>query len=98
MDIEDIPMVKITWKDAQESDGSWTPVEDILKHDCAICQDVGWMVSNDDNKIIIMRSMIVSNGTLDEPYTELEEGSAYIAIPKDWVVDLEVLQPVDLIE
>ena len=98
MDIKDIPIVKVTWQDAQESDGNWTSIEEILKHECAVCEDVGFLIVNDDEKIVVMRSMITRNGTIDKEYEELEEGSSYIAIPKGWVVDLEVLQPVELEE
>lgn len=93
MDIADIPMVVVTWRDAQESDGSWTNVEDILKHDCAICQDVGFLVLNNDDKLIVMRSMILKNGTLEDMNEELEEGSSYIAIPKCWVLNVQELVP-----
>ena len=46
MDIEDLLMVKVTWRDAQESDGNWTSIDEILKHECAVCQDVGFLVLN----------------------------------------------------
>ncbi len=98
MDIKDIPIVKVTWQDAQESGGSWTSVEEILTHDCAICEDVGFLVLNDDTKVIIMRSMIIANGSLEEAYEELEEGGSYIAIPKSWVVNIQELVPSGSIE
>jgi hypothetical protein len=83
MKIKDIPMVRLTWQDAQDSDGNWTPIEDILKHECAVAQEVGWLVYDSDDKVIIMRSRLVAE--------ELEEGGAYIAIPKDWVLKVEEL-------
>ncbi len=94
MDIKDIPIVKVTWQDAQESDGSWTSVEEILTHECAICEDVGFLIVSDDTKLIIMRSMIIANGSLGEPYEQLEEGSSYIAIPKSWVINVQELAPI----
>ena len=30
MDMKDIPMVRLTWLDAQDSDGNWTSIDDIL--------------------------------------------------------------------
>tara|TARA_R110002012_G_scaffold124685_2_gene275840 strand:+ start:176 stop:490 length:315 start_codon:yes stop_codon:yes gene_type:complete len=84
MDMTDIPMVRLTWKDAQDSDGTWTAVEDILAHQCAICQEVGWLVLNDSERVIIMRSRIVAE--------ELQEGGAYIAIPQSWVIKIEELK------
>ena len=83
MDINLIPMVRLTWLDAQDSDGTWTDIKDILSHDCAICQEVGWLVLNDPKKVIVMRSRIVADN--------LEEGGAFIAIPQSWIIKIEEL-------
>jgi len=83
MDIKDVPMVRLTWQDAQDSDGCWTAIEDIVEHQPAICQEVGWLVHSDVDKVIVMRSRIV-----DE---ELDTGGAYIAIPQGWVLKVEEL-------
>lgn len=84
MDMNLVPMVRLTWQDAQDSDGSWTDIEDILKHEMAVCQEVGWLVLNNEEKVIIMRSRIVAE--------ELLEGGAYIAIPQSWVLKIEELK------
>jgi len=84
MDMTDIPMVRLTWQDAQDSDGTWTEIDDILKHECAVAQEVGWLVHNDQEKVIVMRSRIVAE--------ELQEGGAYIAIPNSWVIKIEELK------
>lgn len=84
MNMKDIPMVRLTWKDAQDSDGTWTDIEVILDAECAVCQEVGWLVLNDAERVIIMRSRIVEE--------ELQEGGAYIAIPQSWVLKIEQLQ------
>jgi len=84
MDMTDIPMVRLTWQDAQDSDGCWTDIEDILKHECAVAQEVGWLVHNDQEKVIVMRSRIVAE--------ELQEGGAFIAIPASWVLRIEELK------
>ena len=84
MDIKDIPMVRLTWQDAQDSDGTWTELDDILKHECAVAQEVGWLVHNDQEKVIVMRSRIVAE--------ELQEGGAYIAIPNSWVIKIEEIK------
>ena len=83
MDMKDIPMVRLTWQDAQDSDGCWTDIDDILKHECAVAQEVGWLVHNDKEKVIVMRSRIVAE--------ELQEGGAFIAIPHSWVLRIEEL-------
>ena len=85
MNIDNIPMVRLTWQDAQDSGGAWTGIEDILAHETATCQEVGWLIHQDDNKVIVMRSRIV------EDDGELNEGGAHIAIPASWVVKIEVL-------
>lgn len=77
-------MVRLTWQDAQDSDGTWTEIDDILKHECAVAQEVGWLVHNDQEKVIVMRSRIVAE--------ELQEGGAYIAIPNSWVIKIEELK------
>ena len=81
--MQNIPMVRVTWKDAQDSDGSWTSLEDIIAHEPATCQEVGWLVYQDDTKIIVMRSRICTGD-------ELEEGGAHIAT--DWVTEVEKLK------
>ena len=86
MNIDNIPMVRFTWQDAQDSDGAWTGIEDILAHETATCQEVGWLIHQDDNKVIVMRSRIVEDGG------ELNEGGAHIAIPTTWVLKIEELK------
>ena len=86
MQMNDIPMVRVTWKDAQDSDGSWTSLEDIIAHEPATCQEVGWLIHKDNTKIIVMRSRICNE------FDELEEGGAHIAIPHDWVIKIEELK------
>jgi hypothetical protein len=88
MDMDLIPMVRVTWQDAQDSDGCWTLVEDIVNHELATCQDVGWMVHRDEDKLVLMRSRIVE----EDP--ELKEGGGHIAIPNSWVIKVEQLQTV----
>ena len=85
MNMNDIPMVRVTWKDAQDSDGSWTNIEDIIAHEPATCQEIGWLVHKDSTKIIVMRSRICDD------FDELEIGVAHIAIPHDWVTKIEEL-------
>ena len=86
MQIEDIPMVRLTWLDAQDSDGSWTDIEDIIAHEPAICQEVGWLVYSDEDKVIVMRSRIVTEDN------NLKEGGGHIAIPFSWVIKIEELK------
>ena len=56
MDINKIPMVRITWQDARDTETGWLDVKEILSAPLAVCQEVGYMVVNNDDKIVIMRS------------------------------------------
>ena len=85
MKIDEIPMVRVTWMDARDMETGWVPIKDILKAPLAECQDVGWMVVNDDEKIVIMRSWAF------EEKEEDQEGGGATAIPKCWVKKIEYL-------
>ena len=87
---KEYPMVRVTWRDAQDGETGWQPIDNILNHDIAICQEVGWMVSFDAKKVIIMRSRVVED--------TLREGGAHIAIPRDWLQRIEVLEPTSVWE
>ena len=48
MDIEKIPMVRITWMDALDGETGWQDLDTMLKGELATCMDVGWMIKNND--------------------------------------------------
>jgi hypothetical protein len=73
MNINKIPMVRITWLDAKETETGWLPVKDIMDASLAVCQEVGYMVVNNDDKIVIMRSWCVDKDD--------NHGGGAIAIP-----------------
>ena len=56
MKIDEVPMVRVTWTDARDMETGWVSIKEIFKAPLANCQDVGWMVVNNDEKIVIMRS------------------------------------------
>ena len=56
MDINSIPRVTITWMDARDMETGWLDIKDIVSAPLAKCQETGWMVVNNDEKIVIMRS------------------------------------------
>ena len=85
MKIEDVPMVRVTWMDARDMETGWVSVKDIITAPLAKCQDVGWMVVNNEEKIIIMRSWSF------EDKEEHQEGGGATAIPKKWVKKIEYL-------
>ena len=53
------PMVRITWLDAKDTETGWLPIKDIVEAPLAVCQEVGYMVVNNDDKIVIMRSWCI---------------------------------------
>ena len=82
-DISRAPMVRITWHDARDTETGWIPIKDIISAPLAICQEVGWMVVNNNNKIVIMRSWCTDKDD--------NHGGGAIAIPKGWVTKIEYL-------
>lgn len=76
-------MVRITWEDARDTETGWIDIKDILKAPLALCQDVGWMVINNDEKVIIMRSYSKDKDDIS--------GGGVVAIPKKWVRKTEYL-------
>ena len=87
MDIKYIPMVRVTWTDARDMETGWLPIKEILNAPLALCQDVGWMVVNNPEKIVIMRSWTSEKDD--------QEGGGAVAIPKGWVRHIEYLVPRD---
>ena len=82
-DITKAPMVRITWHDARDTETGWLPIRDIISAPLAICQEVGWMVVNNNNKIVIMRSWCTDKDD--------NHGGGAIAIPKGWITKIEYL-------
>tara|TARA_R110002153_G_scaffold51257_5_gene144117 strand:- start:215 stop:490 length:276 start_codon:yes stop_codon:yes gene_type:complete len=84
INIDKTPMVRVTWLDARDTETGWLDIKDILKAPLALCQEVGWMVVNNSEKIVIMRS-----------YSKDKEditGGGAIAIPQGWIKKIEYLK------
>ena len=84
MDINSVPRVTITWLDARDMETGWLDIKEILAAPLAMCQETGWMVVNNDHKVVIMRSWGVDRDD--------NHGGGAIAIPKGWVTKIEYLQ------
>ena len=82
--IDKIPMVRETWSDARDMETGWLDIKDVVNAPLAVCQEVGWMVHNGPEKIIIMRSY-------SKDKDEVSGGGA-IAIPKGWIEKIEYLE------
>lgn len=85
LDITKVPMVRLTWVDAQEGSVGWTDLQEMMDSPLAECQEVGWLLVNNDEKVVVMRSWNQDG----------QDGGACIAIPNSWVLNIEVLVPVD---
>ena len=82
-DITKVPMVRVTWLAARDTETGWLPIKDILNAPLAMCQEVGYMVVNNQEKIVIMRSWCTDKDD--------NHGGGVIAIPKGWVTKIEYL-------
>ena len=82
-DIKKVPMVRVTWLDARDTETGWLPIKDILEAPLAVCQEVGWMVTNTKEKVVIMRSWCTDKDD--------NHGGGAIAIPKGWITKIEYL-------
>ncbi len=83
IDIEKTPMVRVTWLDARDMETGWLPAKDILQAPIAVCQEVGWLVVNNEKKVVIMRSWCRDKDD--------NHGGGAIAIPKGWIKKIEYL-------
>jgi hypothetical protein len=84
VDINKIPMVRVSWLDARDTETGWLSYKEIVEAPLARCQEVGWMVVNTKEKIVIMRSWCTDK--------EDNHGGGAIAIPKSWVTKIEYLE------
>mgnify|MGYP000291663776 FL=1 len=84
MDINNVPMVRVTWMDARDTETGWIDIKDIMAAPLATWQEVGWMTVNNDEKIVIMRSWCLDRDD--------NHGGCAIAIPKGWVKKIEYLR------
>ena len=88
MDINKTPMVRVTWVDARDTETGWLDIKEVINAPLAVCQEVGWMVVNNDKKIVIMRSFSEEKDALGKPD---QNGGGAIAIPKGWIKKIEYL-------
>ena len=70
----------IHWLDAQDGEGGWTPIAQVLKHELAQVYDVGWIVHEDKEKIVIMGGICWEGADKKEL-----DGGRFCSIPRSWV-------------
>ena len=84
VNIQKVPMFRVTWLDARDTETGWLDIKEVINAPLAVCQEVGWMVTNNNNKVIIMRSYSKDKEDIS--------GGGAIAIPKGWVTKIEYLE------
>ena len=84
MKLENVPMGRVTWMDAMDGETGWQELETIMRGDLATCVDVGWMVKNTSQTVVVMGSWCVD--------PDDKNGGRYITIPKGWVKKIEYLK------
>ena len=52
IDINKVPMVRVTWLDARDTETGWLDIKEVMDAPLAVCQEVGWMIHNGEEKII----------------------------------------------
>ena len=84
MNIDKVPMVRVPWLAARDMATGWLDIKEIIAAPLAVCQEVGYMVVNNDDKIVIMRSWCIDKDD--------NHGGGAIAIPRGWVRKIEYLK------
>jgi len=84
VDINKIPMVRVSWLDARDTETGWLSYKEIVEAPLARCQEVGWMIVNTEEKIVMMRSWCTDKDD--------NHGGGAIAIPKSWITKIEYLE------
>ena len=83
MNIDKVPMVRVTWVDARDTETGWLDIKEVMAAPLAICQEVGWMAVNNNDKVVIMRSYSKDKDDIS--------GGGAIAIPQGWIKKIEYL-------
>ena len=82
--ISKFKQVKITWVDPCQCDEAWTPEKEILDHDVAECEDVGWIYKKTKSNLWLFSS-----------YSEDEDGlsvGGLTAFPMGCIKKIEILK------
>lgn len=75
----------VWWEDIV-SDSSWNDIIDIQKSETAVCCSIGWMVYQDQSKIILMADFSF------EPNEEIKQGGSSTVIPQKNVLKVKSLK------
>jgi len=78
-------LVKVWWEDIV-SESSWNDIIDIQKSETAVCCSVGWLVYQDQSKLILMADYSF------EPNEDIKQGGSTTTIPMKNVLKLKRLK------
>ena len=78
-------LAMVWWEDIV-SDASWNDIIDIQKQETAVCCSVGWLVYQDQNKIILMADFSF------EPNEDIKQGGSSTVIPQKNVLKIKSLK------
>ena len=84
MNIDKVPMVRVTWLDARDMETGWLDIKEIIAAPLAVCQELCYRFVNNDDKIVIMRSWGIDKDD--------NHGGGAIAIPRGCVRKIEYLK------
>jgi hypothetical protein len=70
--------VIVTWIDAVSED-SWTDIEEAVKQECHEQETLGFLIHEDDRKIVVAASYDKQNGKV----------ASFYSIPSTWLVSIE---------
>jgi len=77
-------LVKVWWEDIV-SDSSWNDIVDIKKSQTAICCSVGWLVYQDQFRVVLMADFSF------EPNEEIKQGGSTTTIPTKNILKIKSL-------
>jgi hypothetical protein len=81
VDIQKVPMVRVTWLDARDTETGWLDIKEVINAPLAVCQEVGWMITNTPDKddisgggaIAIPKCWITKTEYLEVSYAETNQ-------------------------
>jgi hypothetical protein len=77
-------MVRVTWKDARDMETGWLDIKDIKDAPLATCQEVGYLIVDNSEKVVVMRSWCTDKND--------NHGGGVVAIPAGWIEKVEYLK------
>lgn len=83
-------LIYLKWQDAY-ADGGWCSEKgliDKINNEAFICEEVGWLVFEDDKEI----HLCGRRGSWDKKTRGISEYGMYQRIPRTWILERKVIQ------